>query len=414
MHELNLVLAAVGGIVLLVGLISDRLKHSYWLSTPILALLFGILLSTNGLGILHPESWGLTQERLLEETARFTLAIGLMGVALRLPKGYVQHHWRSLTVVLGVVMPLMWLISSGLIAFVLGVPWLQALLLGAIITPTDPVVATSIVTGSLADRNIPSRMRHFLSAESGANDGLAYPIVMLPILLLTRSQLAALGEWSIQTVLWEVGAAVVFGILVGYSLGRLLVWAENTGSIERQSFLAYTIALTLLVLGAAKLIDSDAILSVFVAGLAFSETIRGQERSQEENVQEAINRFFSVPIFVLLGLLIPWQQWWAMGWKGILLVILILLFRRLPAVWVTQSWLKPLRNQWEVLFAGWFGPIGVAAIYYANLATRQTGLQNIWAVTSLLICASILAHGLTATPGSQLYGKWYRQPKSSQ
>lgn len=406
MTELNIALAAIGGIVLLIGLFSDRLRHTPWLSTPLVVLIFGILLSPEVLGWLHPETWGLSRERLLEEAARFTLAIGLMGVALRLPKNYIQEHWRSLAVLLGLIMPLMWICSSVLIGVVLGLPTLEALLIGAIITPTDPVVATSIVTGSVAKKNLPGSLRHVLSAESGANDGLAYPIVMLPILLLSKALMPALREWSLRVILWEIGAAVLFGILMGYGLGRLLDWAESEHSIELQSFLSYTIALTFLVLGGAKLIGSDAILSVFVAGLAFSEAIGGKERSEEEDIQEAINRFFSLPIFILLGLTIPWQQWGALGWSGILLVVLILLFRRLPVVLLLNRSLRPFKNRWEVLFAGWFGPIGVAAIYYASLAQRQTEVDQVWGIASLVICASIVVHGLTSTPFTQAYGRW--------
>jgi len=87
-----------------------------------------------------------------------------------------------------------------------------------------------------------------------------------------------------------------------------------------------------MVLGAAKLIGTDGILAVFVAGLIFSEVVGGKEKAEEENVQEAINRFFTLSIFILLGLTLPWQQWWALGWGGLILVVTVLLLRRLPAI----------------------------------------------------------------------------------
>src|SRR5918997_5939828 len=138
---------------------------------------------------------------------------------------------------------------------------------GAVVTPTDPVGSSTIVTGDLAEKNLPDRVRYSLSAESGANDGLAYPFVFLPILLLSRPPEEALSHWLTHTLLWEVGVAVVFGVLIGYGAGRLLEWAHGKGSMEQTSFLAYTLALSLVVLGGAKLLGSDGILAVFVAGV---------------------------------------------------------------------------------------------------------------------------------------------------
>lgn len=130
-----------------------------------------------------------------------------------------------MAVLLGLVMPLMW-ISSGLLAYlILGLSLPVAMLVGAVITPTDPVVASSIVTADAAKRNLPDRLRQVISAESGFNDGLAYPFVLLPILLLSRSPQDALTHWLIHTVFLEVGLAVVLGTLLGYATGKVLVWA---------------------------------------------------------------------------------------------------------------------------------------------------------------------------------------------
>ena len=382
MNALNIALVAIGGLVLALGLISDWLRRAWWASDPIIALLFGILLGPM-LGLLNPMEWGISQEVLIEQAARFTLAIGLMGVALRLPKNYVFRHWRSLAVLLGLVMPLMWLSSGLLVYLILNLPFWEAMLIGAVVSPTDPIVATSIVTGCVAQKNLPSRLRNLISSESGANDGLAYPLVFLPLLLLTKPTGVAISQWLGRVILWEVGGAILVGILLGYGAGRLLEWAEAKQTIEEYSFLSYAIALTLTVLGAAKLLGSDGILAVFVAGLAFSEAISGKERSEEENIQEAINRFFSLPIFILLGLVIPWQQWQALGWRGFALAGAILLLRRLPAILMLKSLLK-LRFV-ESVYVGWFGPIGVAALYYASLSVRETGVEEIWQVSSLLI-----------------------------
>ncbi|MBE9191878.1 cation:proton antiporter [Gloeocapsopsis crepidinum LEGE 06123] len=406
MNELNIALVAVGGLVLLIGLVSDLFRRTWWTSEPLTALVCGILLGPTVFGLLHPDRWGVAQETLIEQAARLTLAIGLMGVALRLPKNYAFRKARSLLVLLLPVMLLMWLCSGVLVYLILNLPFWEAMLAGAAITPTDPIAASSIVTGVVARENLPGRLRYILSAESGWNDGLGYPFVLLAILMLQRSPTEAISHWFTRILLWEVGAAILFGALLGYLAGRLLEWAENKHTIESKSFLGYTIALSITVLGAAKLIGTDGILAVFVAGLIFSDVVRGDEKAEEENVQEAINRFFTLPIFILLGLVLPWQQWWALGWKGLILVLSVLLLRRLPAILLLHRLIKPLKNTPDVLFMGWFGPIGVAALYYAGLSLHKTGVEAVWTVTSLVICASLIAHGLTSTSLTKLYGRY--------
>jgi NhaP-type Na+/H+ or K+/H+ antiporter len=168
-----------------------------------------------------------------------------------------------------------------------------------------------------------------------------------------------------------------------------------------------------MVLGAAKLLGTDGILAVFVAGLVFSELIGGKEKAEEENVHEAINRFFTLPIFILLGLTLPWQQWWSLGWGGLILVVAVLLLRRLPAILLLNRMIKPIKNIPEVLFVGWFGPIGIAALYYAALSLRRTEVEQVWIVTSLMICASLVAHGLTSTPLTKLYGERVQNKQSN-
>jgi sodium/hydrogen antiporter len=121
-----------------------------------------VLLGPAVFGLLESAGWG-SQETILEQATRLTLAISLMGVALRLPERFPCRSWRSLAVLLGLVMPLMWLTSSLLVYVILGVP----LLVEALITPTDLHVSSTIVTGDVAEKNLPDRLRHILSGESG-------------------------------------------------------------------------------------------------------------------------------------------------------------------------------------------------------------------------------------------------------
>ena len=393
-------LFVAGILVLLLGLFQKWFQERWWLTEPLTALALGIVAGPVGLQLLNllPAA---DSPRVLTQVSRVTLAVADMGVALRLPRGYPVNHWRSLAVILGAGMVLMGLVSGLLVWSLLGVSFWVAMLVGATVTSTDPIVATTIVTGPVAKRNIPGRLRHFISAESGANDGAVYPLVLLPILILARPTGEALWRWATYVVGWQVGGAIVVGATLGYSAARLFQWADLDNVVEQQGFVAYTLALTFVVLGAARLLTVDAILASFVAGIAYRMAPGRQQPSKERNVQKAMTKFFVLPTFVLVGVAIPWAGWASLGWRGLLLAALVLLVRRPPVVLALARWLHPLRTRKDVSFTAWFGPIGVSTLFYAMLAVQRTGLRRVWSIASLLIVASLLAHGLSATPLSK-------------
>lgn len=103
--------------------------------------------------------------------------------------------------------------------------------------------------------------------------------------------------------------------------------------------------------------------------------------------------------------MIPIEQWINLGWKGVLLVVAILLLRRLPAVLLLSPFIKPLSSRADTLFVGWFGLIAIAALFYASISLEKTAIEEVWTVATLTICSSIFAHGFTATPLTRLYGR---------
>jgi sodium/hydrogen antiporter len=401
--QLDLALLTIGGLVLVLGLLSGLLRRSF-VSEPLLALGVGVLLGPRATGLLDMGTWG-DADLVLKEATRLTLAISLMAVALRLPPRLLSPHRAAIAGLLGLVMPAMWVASSALVLFALGVPVALAALIGAILTPTDPVVATSIVTGKLAERTLPDRIRHTLSAESGANDGLALPLVAFGVIWMSGDLAGSWGRWLLERVVWEVGGAVLFGAVAGFAAGRVLEWALAREEIETTSRLAYTLALTLATLGGASLLHLNEVLAVFITGLAFDRAVRDRDRREEEAIQEAINRFFLLPIFVLLGLALPWQAWAELGWRGPALALAILALRRLPLVWLLRPALGSVGGRRDALFLGWFGPIGVAALYYALYAAERTGATEPWTIATLVVAVSVIAHGVTATPLTHLYGR---------
>lgn len=405
MSQLNLWIAAIGGLVLVVGLGTGLMKsRSYLPSAPMLAVAAGVLAGPHGFGVLALSPLGEPLP-LLEELARFTIAFAVTSIALRLEPAYFRDRLRSLAVIVGPGMVAMWL-SSALVAYLaLPVGVLVALLVGAVVTPTDPVLANSIVAGKTAEENIPKRLRYLLSGEAGVNDGAAYLFVLLPILLLAHPLETALTDWLTETLLWEVLGAVALGFAIGLLVGKLERWESAGDFLEETSVFTLTVALTFFVLGVTKLVGTDDILAVFVAGAVYNWQADPQDEAREQRVEEVFNRLFTIPVFVVFGIALPWQGWFDLGWHGLALVVGILLFRRLPMVLAFRRAIPPLDRSEASLFVGWFGPIGIAAVFYAILAMERTGTELVWVATSLVVAGSILVHGLTAVPATHRYGR---------
>jgi NhaP-type Na+/H+ or K+/H+ antiporter len=401
MEQLNLAVAIAGSAVVLIGLVSTRIDRAP-LSAPMLTLGIGVLFGPLAFGLLRPGDWP-NAETILKEAARFTLSISVFGIAIRTPVRDYRRLARPVAILLTLGMVVMWAASSGIAWAVLGLSPLVALALGAALTPTDPVVASSIVTGAPAERALPDRLRATLSLESGANDGLGYLLVLLPVHLMAHAPAEAWRIWAVETLLIGVILAVAIGAVAGWLAALALEIAMRRQWAERHSQLSLTVALSLAVLTLAKLAGSDGILAAFAAGAAFNATASRREERQEENVQEAISKLFNLPVFILLGAMLPVSGWQSLGWSGIAAAALVLVLRRPLAVLACGPLLGAGLTRPDKLFLGWFGPIGVAAIYYGLHLKHETGEAAIWDATALVVVASVLAHGLTSVLGLTRY-----------
>ncbi|HYE20198.1 MAG TPA: sodium:proton antiporter [Tepidisphaeraceae bacterium] len=397
------IVLSLGAFIILIGLVSTWLERK-GLPPTVLALLAGVVLGPAVTGVFDPAATG-ARAHVLELVTRLSLAIAITSLILFVPKQFARRRWREMVVLVGGSMLLMWVVSTALVYLILGIPFLMAALIGAMLAPTDPVAARPIVEGIPAEEHLPHRLRHALAFESASNDGAAYPLVFLPFLLMTLAPGAAWSHWAVHTLLWEVGGAAVIGVGLGYAAAHLLRAAEARDLIKDEWRLVYTAAVALVGVGGGHLIHVSEFVLVFAAAVAGSRVIGSGDRKDEEHGQEAANRFLSVPIFGLLGTAIPWDGWRDLGWRGAALAGAILLFRRLPAMMAVCPFVPILRRRADTLFVGWFGPIGIATIYYGAHFEQRLGAPLIWHVTSLVICASVLAHGLTATPLTRLYGR---------
>lgn len=231
---------------------------------------------------------------------------------------------------------------------------------------------------------------------------------MLPVLLVTEPG-QAWHELLTKVLLREVIGAAVVGVVAGYLLGKLFVFVHDKALMEESSYLAFIVPLALLLLGAGKLIGTDALLVVFVGVAVFGQVIPQREEAQEDKVHDAVARLFLLPVFLLLGIALPLGEWGALGWIAPVVITAAVLLRRLVTLWSLRPLFKDLHDRTETVFLSWFAPVGISALFYATLAERHIGNHEIFVYATLAITVSVLVHGLTSAP----FSAWleHREPR---
>ena len=405
-HDVWLIILCTFGLLALLGATSGIINQLLWISEPLACVLAGIALGPLGAGLLHLDPvQSPVDAGILREAARFTLAIAVTGAAMRLPAFWLRQNWRGLAIALGPGMVLMWVAGAAIAAVLLGLPLLPALLLGAAIAPTDPVLSAPILTGRLARRAVPGSLRDGMTAESAINDGLALPLVMLPIGLMLHPAAQAWPDWLLHAVLWEIMGAILVGASAGWVTAKIMEWARSRPDAEGASLLTVTIAMAIATAAGVRLLGGDEVLAAFVAGAVLNNSNRRfKVEEHHERFSEAMARFFDLPVMILFGAAIPWTAWTALGWRAVGFAAAVLFLRRIPAWLLLRRWMPWNRDVRSALFAGWFGPIGAAALFYAMLVQDETGSTALWPFITLAIAASVLAHGISGTPLTRMFG----------
>jgi NhaP-type Na+/H+ or K+/H+ antiporter len=415
--------AILGGFIVIYGLISYIAKDRLYLSEPLIAVCIGIITGPSVLGWIDPLSWGSTEHTnyVTYELTRLVVGVQVLFTGITMPKAYLRKEALSLTVLLAGVMTVTWFVSSLLIwGLIVDLTFLEALAIGAAITPTDPVLSSSIIRGRFAERYLPVNLRNIILAESGANDGLGFPFLFLALYLSARtgedkglSIGSEIGRWVYGVVLYRVVLSCVYGALIGFLAHKTLKWAETRGYIDRDNFFAYGFGLALFTLGTTGLFNSDDILACYVAGNVFTWKDWYRVRTQveeEDSFQDIIDSLLNAAVFIYVGAIIPWADYNTGGealniepWRIVVLGLTILLVRRLPWVLAMYKAIPAISNFSEAVFAGWFGPIGVAAVFYIQIALREIPddgtrdrLRAVYnPVVMFCVFSSVLGHGMT-------------------
>lgn len=422
--------AVLGFFIVVYGQVSYIAKERLYLSEPLIAITLGIIVGPYVLGWVDPHSWSNNEETFRETTYQFTrLVVGVqvLFTGISLPKAYLRREIVSLIVLLFGIMTTAWFVTALLVWGLIRMPgsagwsltFLESLCLAAAVTPTDPVLANSITKGRYAEKHVPANVRNIILAESGANDGLGFPFLYIAVYLIDRASIdrgtsvgTEVGRWVYAVVIYQIVLSCVYGFVVGFIARKTLKWAEGRQYIDKDNFFAFGLGLALFTLGTTGLFGSDDILACFVAGNSFTWDDYYRIRSEESDVQDILDMLLNAAVFIYIGTIIPWDYYHSAGaaigpgvttWRIVLLGLLVLLLRRPPWVIAATKAIPALTTFGEAAFAGWFGPIGVGAVFYIEVALRaipddgsRGRLRSLYEpVTLFIIFCSVLVHGVT-------------------
>ncbi|KAK4580529.1 hypothetical protein LTR86_000732 [Recurvomyces mirabilis] len=429
----NIVCATIGGFITLFGLVSYLLKEKFYLSEALISTLAGVVFSPHATNWIKPLDFAngnsVDLETITLYFTRLVLGVQLVLAGVQLPSKYLWKQWKSLSILLGPGMCLMWISTSLLVwALVPNINFLFALAVGASVTPTDPILSNSIVKGKFADKNIPGPLQKIIIAESGANDGLGYPFLFLALYLIKFTGDHGLGVeggagramalWFYETWAYTILMSVAYGAVVGWIAKELLHWAEERHYVDRESFLVFAITLALFIVGTVGMLGSDDVLACFIAGNAFTWDDWFRLETMDDSLQPTIDMLLNVAIFMWFGAVCPWHSFVDNSvipiYRLIPLGILVLLLRRLPMVLLFHKKIPQIEELTHAMFVGFFGPIGVSAIFYLYIArqflreievdgqeredaARLSEILNV-VIWFLAVC-SIFVHGLSIPLG---------------
>ena len=422
--------ALIAGAIFTVMALSGTLLQRLPLSTSMLYLLAGFALGPAGLALLSPSP--VTDHQMLEVIAEVALLVSLFAVGLKLTLPLSDRRWRAAvrlaTLSMLITIALLAAIGVMLFEFSLG----AAILLAAMLAPTDPVLASDV---QLEDTNDRDAVRFSLTGEGGLNDGAAFPFVMLGLGLMGLHD-PGTGHWRWLSVdlVWAVTGGLAIGAACGYAIGKLVLYlrTRHQEAVGLDEFLM--LGLIGVAYGAAQLASTYGFLAVFAAGLALQRSQRAavgaaavvenkkEELSSRGNTKlatdpqhagaymtqavrgfnEQLERIVEVAIVVIVGAMLTLI---ALPEHGIVYLILLFVVVRPIAVLVGFAGLNMPRDQ--RLLIGWFGIRGIGSIYYLLYAIGQgvpaALTQPMTSIVLTAVAASIVVHGISVTPLMNLY-----------
>ena len=389
------------GCVLLLGVGVLTRQHVLPWSAPMVYLGAGIVASLS-LGALGVHRLGpIVDHAVFQRVCEIALIVAVFGSGLAVERRVTRSSRWLITLLLAVAMPATIALTAVFGAYVMGLPLGAAVLLGAVLAPTDPVLAGDV---GLSAPGAPEsgEPRLSLHTEAGANDGLASPFVIVGLLIATHHTSGWIGGWLAIDLVYRVGIALVVGIALGVGAAAAITRLRERElfSSDLDGFLALAVALV--VYGVCQLLGGYGLVAVFAAGIAF-------RRREPDDVlhariyrgSELLGRLLELAVLVLLGSALTTAGLAVPGLGGWLLAPLLILLVR-PGLVLVVALGTPLRRP-DRLFLGFFGVRGVAAVYYAALVAGDHVLSRhdtavvVW-TTIVCVTISIVVHGISSTP----------------
>ncbi|HEX2232530.1 MAG TPA: cation:proton antiporter [Thermoleophilaceae bacterium] len=362
-----------------------------------LGLLAAAALSLLGISAIDP----LRDALVIEHVTELALIVAVFSTGLAVERRLSWEGWRSVAGLLGIVMPL----SIATVAFfgvlVMDLSLGAAIILGAVLAPTDPVLAGDVGVSAPGD-TLEDEPRFNLGTEAALNDGLATPFVLLGIFVAEEGGTGWLSEWLAGDLIYGMLVGGALGAIAGRLIGGFAVRLRNARLLDERLDFYFAVPTVLVVYGAAQFIGAFGLLAAFCAGFAF----RRYEFEHEYNRHvhdgaEVVEKFAELVVILLLGSMVTIAGLEAPGLSGWLLVP-VLLFVIRPAL-VMALFARSRMSVRERLFVSWFGVRGVAAIYYAMVVVGAgalgAGEEEIVLWTAIVcVMVSILLHGMSAAP----------------
>jgi len=332
---------------------------------------------------------------LAERVSELVVIISLAGAGLMIDRAPGWRSWAPTWRLLAIGMPATIAATALLGWAAIGLAPAAALLLGAVIAPTDPVLASDVQVAGPNEGDI-GEVPLALTAEAGLNDGLAFPFVNAAIAMAAGG--AWLGGWVLDDVVVKLAVGLVVGWLCGRFLGWLVFVHLGEGWLARRSEAIATIGATFAVYGLTELAHGYGFLAVFVAAV----TVRSRERGHEHHealhaATEAVENLGSAVVLVLVGGAIVGGALGALGWREALVGVAVVAVVRPLTCWLGLLGTQLHRRQRMVAAA--FGIRGVGSVYYLAHAAVEVDLvdvERLWATTIFIICLSLVVHGALA------------------
>jgi sodium/hydrogen antiporter len=366
-----------------------------------------------GLGGFLPLPDPIAKNKATLRLTEVVVIISLMGTGLKIDRPFSLRNWKVPLRLVSITM----LISIAVVAAVgyycLGLSLAASLLLGAVLAPTDPVLAADVQVGAPGEGDH-SHANMALTAEAGMNDGTAFPFTWLAV-LMASGELAEKGwhSWLLNELLYKLAAGVICGYLLGRALGWLFFKLPEVvnGAKVRDGFVA--LCCTLLVYGVTEMVHGYGFIAVFVAAV----TIRGYERHHKmhktlHEFTDQIERFMLCIVLLLFGGSLVTGLFDDLTWPLAIAGAAFVLVLR-PVVGVLSLWGTGLHWK-EKLAIGFFGIKGIGSFYYLAFALLQVTFAErgqLWAVTGFTVLLSIIVHGLTATSVMSYLQVKFREPR---